>query len=169
MNQVELTAINHAERGEFIDLLGDIYEESPWVANQCVAERPFASVAELRETMRRTVEDATHDEQLALLRAHPDLGEQTELTDSSKQEQAEAGLDTLSKSQYETFQRLNRTYRSTFEFPFIMAVKNESPDTIQAAMERRVDHSEEAEFQAAMDEVHKIAELRLDEMVTEAG
>jgi 2-oxo-4-hydroxy-4-carboxy-5-ureidoimidazoline decarboxylase len=169
MNQVELTAINHAERGEFIDLLGDIYEESPWVANQCVAERPFASVAELRETMRRTVEDATHDEQLALLRAHPDLGEQTEMTDASESEQAAAGLDELGPEQYETFQRLNDRYREQFGFPFIMAVKNETPDTIQAAMERRVDHSEEAEFQAAMDEVHKIAELRLDEMVAEAG
>ena len=169
MSQVELTDINQAGQDEFVAFLGDVYEESPWVADRCVSERPFASVEALRETMRRTVEDASDDEQLALLRAHPDLGEQTEMTDASESEQAAAGLDELGPEQYETFQRLNDRYREQFGFPFIMAVKNETPDTIQAAMERRVEHSERAEFRTALDEVHKIAKLRLDGMVSESA
>jgi 2-oxo-4-hydroxy-4-carboxy-5-ureidoimidazoline decarboxylase len=168
MSQVELTDINQAGLAEFVECLGDIYEESPWVAEQSAPERPFASVGELHETMRQTVEDASDDEQLALLRAHPDLGEQTEMTDASESEQAAAGLDELGPDQFETFQRLNDRYREKFGFPFIMAVKNETPDTIQAAMERRVKQSESEEFRTALDEVHKIAGLRLDGLVSES-
>lgn len=163
MSQVELTDINQAGRSAFVEMLGDVYEESPWVAERTAPERPFDSVEALREAMRTTVAEATDEEQLALLRAHPDLGEQTEMTDASESEQSAAGLDELGPDQYETFQRLNDRYRETFGFPFIMAVKNETPDTIQAAMEERVEHSESTEFRTALDEVHEIARLRLEE------
>lgn len=166
MSEIELTDINQAGEAEFVDLLGGIYEESPWVAEQTAPERPFASVEELHGMMRRTVEEASDDKQVALLRAHPDLGEQTEMTDASESEQSAAGLDELGPEQYKTFNRLNDRYREQFGFPFIMAVKNENLDTIQAAMERRVKHSEAEELRTALNEVHKIAELRLDKMVS---
>jgi len=167
MSQLSLTALNRTTRDEFVDVLGDVYEESPWVARRSVDERPFDSVEEIHEAMRHTVTAASAERQLALLRAHPDLGEQTEMTDASEQEQAAAGLDELGKEQYETFQRLNDRYREKFGFPFIMAVKHETPDTIQAAMERRVEHSEDEEFQTALAEVHKIAHLRLADLFDE--
>jgi 2-oxo-4-hydroxy-4-carboxy-5-ureidoimidazoline decarboxylase len=167
MSQLSLTDLNQAGRDEFVDTLGDIYEESPWVAKRSVLERPFASAKELQQTMRWTVEQAPKEDQLALLRAHPDLGEQTEMTDASEAEQSAAGLDELGPQQYETFQRLNDRYREQFDFPFIMAVKNATPDTIQAAMERRLENSAAEEFRTALDEVHKIARLRLDEQLNE--
>jgi len=168
MRQLSLTDINRAGEDEFVEMLGGIYEESPWVAERSASERPFDSVEELRGAMRRTVADAAEETRLALLRAHPDLGEQTEMTDASESEQSAAGLDELGPEQYETFQRLNETYRETFGFPFIMAVKAETPDAIQAAMERRIENTEETEFQTALDEVHKIARLRLDERLDES-
>lgn len=145
-----------------------MYEESPWVAAQSWSERPFDSITDLQETLRRTVAKSAHETQLALLRAHPDLGEQTEMTDASAAEQSSAGLDELNPTQYETFQRLNQTYRDRFGFPFIMAVKDETPDAIQAAMERRIENSEADEFQTALNEVHKIAEIRLADLLSEA-
>jgi len=169
MCQLSLTEINQAGRDEFVDTLGDVYEESPWVAERSEPERPFASVEELQQTMRRVVEEATQEDKLALLRAHPDLGEQTEMTDASEAEQSAAGLDELGPEQYDTFQRLNDSYREQFGFPFIMAVKNATPDTIQAAMERRLEHSATEEFRAALDEVHTIARLRLDERLNKDG
>jgi 2-oxo-4-hydroxy-4-carboxy-5-ureidoimidazoline decarboxylase len=165
MSQVELTDINQAGRSAFVEMLGDVYEESPWVAERTAPERPFDSVEALREAMRTTVAEATDEEQLALLRAHPDLGEQTEMTDASESEQSAAGLDELGPDQYETFQRLNETYRGKFGFPFIMAVKEESPDVIQAAMETRVDHAESEEFRTALEEVHTIARFRLEALL----
>lgn len=165
MGDPTLDELNAMEEEAFVDTLGGVYEHSPWVAEAVWPDRPFDSVEALHQRMKQAVDNAATQRRLELLRAHPDLGEQTELTDSSKQEQAEAGLDTLSKSQYETFQRLNRTYRSTFEFPFIMAVKNESPDAIRAAMDARIDNSPSTEFDTAIEEVHKIARLRLEEQI----
>ena len=165
MNDRTIAELNEAGKDAFVDALGDIYETSPWVAERARADQPFDSLDDLQATMRAVVEDATREEQLALLRAHPDLGEQTEMTDASEQEQASAGLDNLSPEQYEAFQRLNERYREQFEFPFIMAVKNESPETIRAAMEERVEHDRSEEFRTALDQVHEIARLRLEELV----
>jgi 2-oxo-4-hydroxy-4-carboxy-5-ureidoimidazoline decarboxylase len=155
--------LNRANSNTFVEVLGDVYEHSPWVAKRAWADRPFESIADLHESLKRVVDNADRERRLELLRAHPDLGEQTEMTDASVEEQASAGLDQLSSDQYEAFQRLNERYRNDFDFPFIMAVRDESPDAIRAAMEERVEHSQPEEFQTAMDEVHTIARLRLDE------
>jgi 2-oxo-4-hydroxy-4-carboxy-5-ureidoimidazoline decarboxylase len=169
MTGIRLAELNEAGKDQFVDALGSVYEESPWVARDSWSERPFRSIEELRTAMRETVEAASEERRLALLRAHPDLGERTEMTDASKAEQSSAGLDELSPAQYETFQRLNDRYRDEFGFPFIMAVKDATPDGIQAAMERRVENSESEEFRTALDEVHEIARLRLDDLLVEAS
>lgn len=165
MSSHTIEELNGMERQEFVDAVGEVYESSPWVAERTWSERPFSSVDDLSEAMGRTVRDASREEQLELLREHPDLGERTEMTDASEQEQASAGLDQLSRDQYEAFQRLNQTYREKFGFPFIMAVRDESPDAIRAAMEERVDHSESEEFRTALEEVDAIARMRLEERV----
>lgn len=168
MSQIQLAELNEAGRDQFVDTLGSVYEESPWVARRSWSERPFRSVEELRTAMRETVEAASEEKRLALLCAHPDLGEQTEMTDASEAEQSSAGLDELSPAQYETFQRLNDRYREKFGFPFVMAVKNATPDGIQTAMERRVGNSESEEFRTALEEVHEIARLRLEDLLVDA-
>ena len=155
--------LNDCDEASFVETLGDVYEHSPWVAERVVDDRPFSSVDDLHGHMAEAVRDASEERKLELLRAHPDLGEQTELTDASEKEQASAGLDELRPEQYERFQELNETYRDRFEFPFIMAVKGASPDEIQAAMEDRIDNSEPTEFETALDQVHEIARLRLDD------
>ena len=165
MAELILEELNEMDRTSFVDTLGSVYETSPWVAEQAWSDRPFDSIDAVHESMKRIVENASREQKLELLRAHPDLGEQTELTDASREEQASAGLDQLSRNQYEAFQQLNETYREKFEFPFIMAVKGASPDIIQETMESRVDNSVTEEFQTALDEVHEIARLRLDELL----
>ncbi|WP_122091260.1 2-oxo-4-hydroxy-4-carboxy-5-ureidoimidazoline decarboxylase [Halalkalicoccus subterraneus] len=164
MTRLTVEDLNQSDEEQFVDALGGVYEESPWVATRAWSERPFSSIDDLQRTMADVVRNASRDERLELLRAHPDLGERTEMTDESREEQASAGLDQLSPDQYETFHRLNETYRETFGFPFIMAVKDESVDAIQRAMEDRIEHSRSEEFRTALDEVNAIAELRLDEL-----
>jgi 2-oxo-4-hydroxy-4-carboxy-5-ureidoimidazoline decarboxylase len=163
MSELTIETLNRTDRETFVDALGDVYEHSPWVAERARSERPFDSVDELHDAMARAVRDASRERKLGLLRAHPDLGDRTEMTDASEEEQAAAGLDQLSREQYEAFQRLNERYRDAFGFPFIMAVRGESPEAIRTAMEQRVEHSESEEFRTALDEVHTIARLRLDE------
>lgn len=163
MSQLTVEALNELDGEAFVERVGDVYEESPWVAERSQSDRPFESLDDLHASMRRAVDDASRAEKLELLRAHPDLGERTAMTDASEAEQASAGLDDLSRGQYEAFQRLNGRYREKFGFPFIMAVRGESPDAVREAMEERVEHSEEEEFRTALAEVHEIARLRLDE------
>lgn len=165
MTDCTIEKLNGVDAETFVDVLGGVYENSPWVAERAVADRPFESPDDLRASMAAAVADASRERQVALLRAHPDLGERTEMTEASETEQAAAGLDDLSPDQYETFQRLNGRYRERFGFPFIMAVRDESPDAIRAAMERRVDHSEAEEFRTALEEVHTIARFRLEELL----
>ena len=159
MSTLTLDDLNAMAQSDFVAALGDVYEHSPWVAEAAWTDRPFESVETLHQRMKQVVDTASREQQLELLLA------QIGMTDSSKQEQAEAGLDQLSKAQYETFDRLNETYRDTFDFPFIMAVKNESPDAIETAMRARIDNSPAREFRTAIDEVHTIARFRLDERI----
>ncbi|MFC6837988.1 2-oxo-4-hydroxy-4-carboxy-5-ureidoimidazoline decarboxylase [Halomarina ordinaria] len=161
--------LNELDDDAFVDELRDVYEHSPWVAERAASARPFETVSDLHTEMARVVREADEAEQLELLRAHPDLGERTEMTDASEAEQSSAGLDELGPEQYETFQRLNERYQRRFEFPFIMAVKGASPDEIQAAMEARVENDESTEFRTALEEVDEIARLRLDDRFREAG
>jgi 2-oxo-4-hydroxy-4-carboxy-5-ureidoimidazoline decarboxylase len=165
MSDYTIDELNDLDEAAFVDVFGGIYETSPWVAERSWSDRPFESIEDLHDSMRSAVQAAPRAKRLELLRAHPDLGDRTEMTDASEAEQASAGLDSLSPDQYETFQRLNETYRERFGFPFIMAVKNESPDVIQAAMEDRIENTEEAEFRTALDEVHQIARYRLEDLL----
>lgn len=167
MSELTVEELNETDKKDFVNFLGGIYEESPWVAKQAWSERPFRSAHELEESMKNVVQSASKEKKLELLRAHPDLAEQTEMTEESQQEQASAGLDQLRPEQYEAFQRLNETYKEEFGFPFIMAVKNESPVAIRNKMEKRVDHSRADEFRTAITEVHKIAALRIEELLTQ--
>jgi len=165
MGDVTLEEVNQFDREKFVEVLGRIYEKSAWVAEQTWSDRPFGSVEELYGAMRQTVDQSSRDAKLELLRAHPDLGEQTEMTDASEEEQASAGLDELHPEQYEAFERLNERYREKFGFPFIMAVKDETPNAIQAAMEERVEQTRSVEFDIALEQVHKIARFRLVELL----
>ncbi|ELZ04917.1 Uricase [Natrialba chahannaoensis JCM 10990] len=165
MSNYSLEQLNQANRQTFIEYLSDVYEESPWVAERAWTNHPFSGVDELQQTMERVVEEASGETQLELLRAHPDLGENTEMTDASEQEQASAGLDQLDPELYNTFQRLNQTYQEQFDFPFIMAVKDENPESIRREMEGRIENTPPKEFRTALDEVHKIAQLRLEELL----
>lgn len=166
MSELTVVESNQLDEDAFVEQFGSVYETSPWVAERSWSHQPFSSVTDLQETFEATVENASRERKLELLQAHPDLGERTEMTDASQQEQASAGLDQLSPEQYEAFQRLNKTYRDEFDFPFIMSVDDESPEAIRIAMEERIEHSRDEEFRTALDEVHEIARLRLEDMLT---
>lgn len=121
------------------------------------------------ERSRRTAADAAR--QLALLRAHPDLAGKAAragaLTEHSTAEQAGAGLDRLSDAEYERFHALNDAYQQTFGFPFIIAVKGHTKDTILAAFAERLENSEAKERATALAQVARIARFRLDEMLSQ--
>ncbi len=157
---------NALDRTAFLAQAGPVFEHSPWVAERTWVARPFDGVAGLHHAMMQVVEAASADEQLALLRAHPDLAGKAAragtLTADSTQEQAGVGLDRLSDDEYARFDRLNTAYRHTFGFPFIVAVKRHTKESILAAYETRLRNDRAAEIRTALVEVGLITRLRLD-------
>ena len=160
-----ITQLNEMSQSEFTATLGEIWEETPKIASQTWHSKPFADQEALYQTMVAVVTSMSDREQLALIKAHPDLGSKTKMADASVQEQAGVGLDRLSESEYQRFQALNQAYKDKFDFPFIIAVKEHTKESILAAFETRLKNTQEQEKQQALKEISKIARLRLNSMI----
>jgi 2-oxo-4-hydroxy-4-carboxy-5-ureidoimidazoline decarboxylase len=159
-----LAELNASSQSCFVDTLGWIFEASPWIAERAWASRPFASVDDLHGAMTSAMSDASPDERLALLRAHPDLGTRARMSDASVGEQHGAGLDRLTPDEFDRLHRLNAAYRERFGFPFLFAVKGSTTHDVLAALERRLDEDSEQEFAEALRQVSRIAMFRLEEL-----
>ena len=154
---------------DFIAHYGGVYEHSPWVAEHvAVFAADIDDKDRLADLMADCVDNADTEQQLKLIRAHPDLAGKLqvagELTAESTEEQASAGLDQCSKIEYERFQALNEAYKEKFGFPFIMAVRRSNRAEILDAFGTRLQNDYDAEFETALTEIHKIARLRIDAM-----
>ena len=160
-----LAELNACDRARFVATLGWIFEDSPWVAERAWAHRPFASREQLHAVMTAHVAGATRDEQLALLRAHPDLGTRARMSDASTGEQAGAGLDRLTPHEFERLRGLNAAYREKFGYPFLLAVKHSTTHQVLDALERRLPHDPSEEFAEALRQVYRIAQFRLEDAV----
>lgn len=153
------------ERDEFVALLGPVFEETPGIAHIAWLQRPFPSKAALVQAMMGVMGTLSAEEQLALIRAHPDLGTKAKMALASVQEQSAAGVSQLSPEEFEQFQRLNHDYKAKFAFPFIIAVKHHDKASILAAFEQRLQNSLEVERSTALGQIAEIARLRLDGLV----
>lgn len=163
--QYSLSELNQMSQEEFTNALGEIWEDTPEIVKQAWRDRPFADVDALYRAMVSVVDGMSESEQLALIKAHPDLGSKAKMAEASVQEQAGAGLDRLSGEEYQRFQSLNRAYKDKFDFPFIIAVKNHNKKSILQAFERRLNNSVATEKQQALTEISKIARFRLQAMI----
>jgi len=152
-------------RDAFIAQYGELFEHSPWVVERA-ADRPRSG--DLYADLVAVVADATPDEQLALIRAHPELAGKAAidrtLTDDSTAEQASAGLDRLTQDEFDHFHALNAAYREHFGFPFIICVRKTDKAGILAAMQDRLANDRPTELAAALHEIGEIVRLRLEAM-----
>src|SRR5579863_692059 len=164
---LSIRQINGFDRSEFTEAVGWVFEHSPWVAERAWNHRPFTSCDHLREQMNGEVAVASPEEQLALLRAHPDLGTRARISPISSSEQAGAGLDRLTAAEHERLVDLNNAYRGKFGFPFLYAVKGADKFAILEALERRLKSNRDDEFQEALRQVYRIARFRLEGIVNE--
>jgi 2-oxo-4-hydroxy-4-carboxy-5-ureidoimidazoline decarboxylase len=157
--------LNALDREQFVDRIGWVFEHSPWVAERAWDARPFGNVDELHRAMTDVVDHASAAEQLALLRAHPDLGARARMSDASTAEQSGAGLDTLSAGEFDRLARLNDSYRAKFGFPFLYAVKGSTKHDILDALEQRLAAARDQEMAEALEQVGRIARFRLEELI----
>ncbi len=167
-----LDQINAAAADDFVALLTGTYEHSPWIAQRAAACRPFASLAQLKLALAGVVREAGREAQLALVRAHPELAGKAmlskTLTTESTDEQGKAGLTECNAAEFARLQQLNTEYNAKFGFPFILAVRGPrglglDRTEIIANFARRLDHHPDFELAECLRNVHRIAEIRLDD------
>ncbi len=167
-----LENLNAASPDEFVALLSGTYEHSPWIAERAAARRLFSSLAQLKLALVDAVERGSRDEKLALLRAHPELAGKAmvakTLTAESTGEQSRAGLTDCSPDEFARIHELNAAYNARFGWPFILAVRGPrglglSRSEIITTFARRLENHPDFEFAECLRNVHRIAEIRLDE------
>jgi len=154
--------LNAMDRADFVDAVGWTFEHSPWVAERSWEQRPFDTPSALHSAMVASVARASLAEQMALIRAHPDLGARARMSAASEGEQSGAGLDRLDETEFERLHGLNTAYREKFGFPFIYAVRGASPRDILEALESRLDADPASERATALDQIYRIAQFRLE-------
>lgn len=157
--------LNALDRDGYVAALGFVFEGPPWIVERAWAARPFRDIAHLHERLCAVMYAAPVEEQVALIRAHPDLvGRATRagtLSPESTGEQASAGLDRLSPEEVDRFTRLNGAYHDAFGFPFVICVRENKKEGILAGFDARLGNGRDQEIRTALGEVAKIARLRL--------
>jgi 2-oxo-4-hydroxy-4-carboxy-5-ureidoimidazoline decarboxylase len=165
-----LAALNAADRATFVAAVGFAFEHSPWIAEAGWERRPFADLDALHAALVGTVAAASEARKLALIAAHPDLAgrvaREGRLTAASRGEQAAAGLDRLDPAELARFETANAAYRARFGFPFVICAREHDKASILAALERRATRERAAEIATALDEIAKIARLRLEDALS---
>ena len=158
-----LAEVNALDEAAFVARFGALFEHSPWVVERAAALRPFD---ELLGGLMSAVYRASPEEQLALIRAHPELAGKAAidrtLPDASAAEQASAGLDRLTPAEYARFHALNHAYSARFGFPFIICVRLTDKAGILAAIEDRLQNDRAAEISTALGQIGEIVRLRLE-------
>ncbi len=169
---VTLEQLNAATVDECVALLDGTYEHSPWIVQRAAERRPFASLVHLKLALAAVVRESGRETQLALIRAHPELAGKAmvskTLTAESTHEQGKAGLTDCTPAEFARIQQLNADYNAKFGFPFILAVRGPrglglSKVEIIATFERRLDHHPDFEIAECLRNIHRIAEMRLDD------
>lgn len=169
---ISLETVNAMGDRSFVEHFGDVAEHSPWVAEHALGIRPFRDREAMITAFADAVGQARRDAQLELIRAHPDLAGKAavggDLTAESRDEQAGAGLDRLTREEFERFADLNGAYVEKFGFPFIFAVKGANKHMILAAFEQRLGNDADTEFATALDQITRIIRFRIEQRVRDA-
>jgi 2-oxo-4-hydroxy-4-carboxy-5-ureidoimidazoline decarboxylase len=161
----KLSELNALDREGFTRVVAPVFEHSPWVVARTCGQRPFSSREDLHAALCDTVMKASDAEKIALIRAHPDLGERAALTSASEKEQAGAGLDRASRDELARLREINQQYRERFGFPFVICAREHAKEEIPDAIEGRLANSRGQEIENALREIFRIADLRLRDLI----
>ena len=162
-----LNKINKLSQIEFTEVFGNIFENASWIAEKLYKEKPFVNFRDLSEKMLNVFNNTNNENKLKILNSHPDLADKTKIVSlslDSDLEQSNAGLDRCTEEEFNEFKNLNIEYKKKFGFPFILAVKKKSKIEILDNFRKRILSDKKIEFNVAVEQVKKIAVLRLEEV-----
>ena len=162
-----INKINNLSQSKFIEIFANIFEKTKWIAEKLYDQKPFNGFDDLCSKMLDIFEYTTKENQLLILKVHPDLADKITvnlLTSNSRTEQSNAGLDQCSEEEFNEFKNLNKSYRQKYGFPFVIAVKGKNKIEILSEFRKRILNSVDKEFNEAIIQIGKIANLRLNEI-----
>ena len=164
-----INKINKLSESDFIKFFANIFENSRFITEELYKKKGigFNDFSDLAKKMLDIFHNTTRKQKLEILNSHPDLADKTKitsLTDDSKKEQQNAGLDSCTREEFDEFKKLNDLYKKKFNFPFILAVKGKNKNEILDNFKKRVSSNPETEFDEVIKQVKQIAILRLEEI-----
>ena len=162
-----ISKINKLSEKTFCDVFGNVFENARWISCDLYAQKPFINFGDLSSKMLSIFEKTSKESKLEILNSHPDLADKTKigsLTPESNKEQSDSGLDKCTKKEFDEFKSLNVEYKKKFGFPFILAVGGKNKAEILNEFKKRTLNSVDDEFNKAISQVCKIANLRLHEI-----
>ena len=163
---IMINKINNLSQSKFIQIFANIFEKTKWIAERLYNQKPFDGFEDLRLKMLEIFKNSSKENQLKILKSHPDLADKTKiglLTINSRAEQDSSGLNQCSEKEFNEFKHLNDVYKKKFGFPFILAVKGKKKIEILNEFKKRILNNKNDEFDEALTQVIKIANLRLKE------
>ncbi len=164
---IVINKINNLSHSEFIEIFANIFEKTKWIAEKLYDQKPFSCFEDLCSKMLEIFKTTSKENQLKILRAHPDLANKTKinlLSSDSRSEQTKIGLNQCSEKEFNEFKNLNYDYKKKFGFPFILAVGGKNKIEILNEFKKRILNSIGKEFNEAVIQVCRIANLRLKKL-----
>jgi len=160
-----INEINQLSKNDFIDIFGNVFEKTYWIADKAFNMKPYENSQELLSTIIEIYENSSKEECLKIFNAHPKLAVEKKLTEDSQKEQDNANLNQCNNKEFNEFQNLNTEYIKKFGFPFIIAVKGKNKNEILINFRKRIKNKINLEFEEAKKQVKKIASFRLKEII----
>ena len=157
--------INELTKNDFIDIFGNVFEKTNWIADKAFNLKPYKNFDELFSTLIEIYENSSKEAFLKIFTSHPELTVEKKLTDDSRKEQNNASLNQCSDQEFTEFKQLNMYYKKKFGFPFIVAVKGKKKEEILENFRQRITNDTNREFSEAKKQVKKIASFRLNEII----
>ena len=157
--------VNQLSEHEFIGTFGNVFEKTNWIANKAYNSKPYKDFDEFRSTIMKIYENSSKQDCLKIFNAHPELAVEKKLTEDSHKEQRSVNLNRCNNEEFNEFKNLNIEYRNKFGFPFIIAVKGKNKNEILNNFRKRIKNEINLEFNEAKEQVKKIANFRLNEII----
>ncbi|WP_428378082.1 2-oxo-4-hydroxy-4-carboxy-5-ureidoimidazoline decarboxylase [Lichenicoccus sp.] len=167
---VTLADVNAMDRARFDATFGVLVENTPWVLERTYAMLPFADTSALRAAFHDVLLTGSPAQQMQLMTSFADLGHEDPAEDPYRSDHARAGLGGLAPAEREEVQALAAAYRKQFGFPLIICAREvERYGRVLANGWYRMANAPSVEHAAALIEIAKIANHRLDELVANAN
>jgi OHCU decarboxylase len=160
-----IAKVNLLSENDFVDIFGNVFEKTNWIANKAFNLKPYKDFNELISTIIKIYENSSKVDCLKIFNRHPELAVEKKLTEDSRKEQKNANLNRCNNEEFNEFQNLNYEYKKKFSFPFIIAVKGKNKNEILTSFRKRIKNEINLEFEEAKNQVKRIAIFRLNEII----